>query len=169
MKVLWTPWRYEYIKSFEKKNSKENNECIFCKISKESTDDENYIVVRKRKVFVVLNIYPYNTGHLMIVPYRHVASIEDLTQEELQELAETIKLMVQALRKTYSPHGFNIGANIGRDAGAGIDQHFHVHVLPRWRGDTNFMPIIAGTKVIPETLDTTLKKIRQTLKELERG
>ncbi|RUM32423.1 MAG: HIT family hydrolase [Aquifex sp.] len=169
MNILWAPWRLKYIEKFnEKSEANEENECVFCKIAQEKNDDANFVVTRSEHTFVVLNIFPYNTGHVMVVPYKHVPTIEDLTMDELKDLMRMTKLIVKALKKAYSPHGFNLGANIGRDAGAGIEEHFHLHVLPRWRGDTNFMPTISNTKVIPEDLGTTLNKIRKALNEILR-
>jgi len=113
-----------------------------------------------------MNLYPYNTGHVMVVPYRHVADIADLTTDELTEMMELVKLSTIVIRKVLKPHGFNIGINIGRVAGAGIDKHVHVHVVPRWNGDTNFMPVIAGVKVISQDVRETYKALREALKEV---
>ncbi|MCC6010514.1 MAG: HIT domain-containing protein [Fervidicoccaceae archaeon] len=166
MKNLWAPWRMSYIEGLTRKN--EEKSCLFCRVISVSPDydEENLVVYRGEKTFVMLNKYPYNNGHLMVVPKRHVPSIEDLNDDELLELAKTINLMIRALKIAYNPDAFNIGANIGRDAGAGIEEHFHVHVVPRWRGDTNFMPVIADTKVIPQLLQDSYKSIKNVLSKL---
>lgn len=166
MKNLWAPWRMSYIEELTRKN--EEKSCLFCRVISVSPDydEENLVVYRGEKTFVMLNKYPYNNGHLMVVPKRHVPSIEDLNDDELLELAKTINLMIRALKIAYNPDAFNIGANIGRDAGAGIEEHFHVHIVPRWRGDTNFMPVIADTKVIPQLLQDSYKSIKNILSKL---
>lgn len=160
-----------YIEGLSKKNEEEF--CLFCRVLSldQKYDEDNLIVYRGNKVFVILNKYPYNNGHLMIVPNRHVASIEDLNDDELLELFKTTNMMIKAIKMVYNPDAFNMGANIGRDAGAGIEDHFHVHVVPRWRGDTNFMPVLNNTKVIPQLLRdsySSLKKAIETLtKQIE--
>ncbi len=159
MKILWAPWRMSYIKSADRMQG-----CFLCDaVSKR--DEDSYIVYRSRKVFVILNSYPYNTGHIMIAPYRHVAELESLDQDEAIDLVETMKKSLRALREAYSPQGFNIGINIGRVAGAGLESHIHIHIVPRWGGDTNFMPITGGAKVLPEDLDTAWKKLREAFQE----
>lgn len=133
--------------------------CVFC--TKIDADDAaEYVVARSEHVFVTLNTYPYNNGHLLIVPYAHVASVEDLPPEALLDLMRTLNKAIAALRRVYHPQAFNIGANIGAAAGAGIADHFHVHVVPRWGGDTNFMTVTAGTRVIPDLLDGTYRDLR---------
>jgi len=136
--------------------------CIFCEKPRQNKDEENYILLRGKHCYIMLNAFPYNNGHLMIAPYRHITQIEELTDEEAKELFQQLKLSLQALKKAMNPDGFNIGVNIGRPAGAGFD-HLHVHVVPRWNGDTNFMPILAETKVISEHLANTYKKLKQHL------
>ncbi len=165
MKVLWAPWRFTYIKQLGEKE--EDETCVLCKIirEKEEKDKENYVLYRGKYSYIVLNIYPYNTGHLMIVPYKHVPSITDLNDRELQEIFKLIKNSLNALKDAYNPDGFNIGANIGRDAGAGIHEHFHIHIVPRWRGDTNYMPIISDTKVISQALDDSYTLLQRALKK----
>lgn len=159
MRQIWAPWRIEYILMRKRKG------CIFCKFSDEKEkDEENFVLFRGRKNFVVLNNYPYNNGHLMVAPYRHVKNLEDLTEEEIYEHFMIVKKTVEILKKAYKPHGFNIGINLGKVAGAGVEGHIHTHVVPRWRGDTNYMPVIANTKVIPEALNETYKKLKQALK-----
>ncbi len=157
MRQLWAPWRIKYILMEKPKG------CIFCLKPKEERDEENLILYRGRTCFVMLNMFPYNNGHLMIAPYRHVPSIEQLTDEELLELGILAKAMLKLLRKVMNPDGFNIGFNIGRVAGAGIEDHVHMHIVPRWNGDTNFMPIICDTKVIPEGLFDTYRRLKEAL------
>lgn len=159
MKILWAPWRVEFIT--EKKNT-----CIFCEASKEGEDFKNLVFDRRTHVFAMLNKYPYNSGHLMIAPHRHVTDIEDLKNEEWMEMLLVMKDCLKALKKAMSPDGFNIGFNIGRASGAGYE-HIHLHLVPRWIGDTNFMPILSDTKVIPEHLQATYNKLINELKSLK--
>jgi len=154
MEKLWSPWRSEYIDSF--KTGETQIECIFCEAAGKEIDDLDNLLVRKSKLtFTLLNLYPYNNGHLMIVPYRHIGELSDLDDEESAELMQEIKLAQRALIDTLKPQGFNIGANIGRSSGAGIEDHFHFHIVPRWNGDTNFMPVIGEVKVISQDLKDT--------------
>lgn len=164
MKILWNPWRYEYVK----KASKNGGECLFCELQKKR-DDEAYIVYRGKRGFVVLNAYPYNSGHVMIAPYQHVGSLEELDDETLLELGKLVQLTIKALRKAYSPDGFNIGVNIGKAAGAGVPGHVHIHVVPRWVGDTNFMAIIAETKPLPTALKESFDLITVAFREVLGG
>ncbi|QKR01013.1 HIT domain-containing protein [Metallosphaera tengchongensis] len=157
MDHLWAPWRSKYIADASK--GKQEG-CLFCRVTQETMDKENLLVCRGRKSFIILNKYPYNPGHLMVVPYRHLPSLELLEKDEAMEIFAFTSRALKVLREIYSPDGFNVGINIGRIAGAGIDQHVHVHVVPRWSGDANFMPVIGDTKVLPETLDETYKKLR---------
>jgi ATP adenylyltransferase len=133
--------------------------CIFCERVKEGQDEENLVVKKGRHAFVLMNRYPYTTGHLMVAPYRHIASMCDLSPEEACELMTLLSWSERVLREAIRPAGFNIGMNIGRCAGAGFPGHIHVHVVPRWEGDTNFMPVLSETKVLPETLADTYRKI----------
>ena len=149
MKQLWAPWRIEYIK-LEKPE-----ECIFCKAVKENRDEENLVLWRGKVAFVIMNKFPYNNGHLMIAPYRHVGHFEELTKEELTEMGIILQKCVKVLKKAMSPDGFNVGINIGKIAGAGVEDHIHIHIVPRWSGDTNFMPVISDTRVIPQALHDT--------------
>jgi len=137
---------------------------VLCRIQ-EMSDEDALILYRGRTAYIVMNLYPYNTGHVMITPKRHVASLEDLTIEEKLELIILTQAAVQAIREVLNPHGFNIGVNLGRVAGAGIEQHIHVHVVPRWNGDTNFMPVIAETKVIPQDIRETYRLLREPVKK----
>ncbi len=158
MKRLWAPWRIEYILMEKPK------ECIFCKAIKENKDDENLILYRGKHSFIILNRFPYNSGHLMIVPYRHVKDIEDLNEEETTEMFILTQRSVKLLKTALNPDGFNIGINIGRVAGAGIESHIHIHIVPRWNGDTNFMPILSDTKVINQYLIETLEVLKKHIK-----
>lgn len=164
MKILWNPWRYEYIRQFTNKHEKDEV-CLFCKLQILSSE-EALVIHRGKKAFVVLNAYPYNSGHLMIAPYIHVADISELDDETVLEIAYLIKKAIKVLRKAFSPDGFNVGANIGRAAGAGVPGHFHIHVVPRWVGDSNFMAIIAGTKPLPMGLRETYEVLLKTWNEV---
>lgn len=141
---LWAPWRLQYILS------KKGPGCIFCEKPGKNLDRENLILYRTSLGFVIMNLYPYNNGHLMVVPYRHVYSITELKDEELLDLMKMTQLSVNCLKKAYMPEGFNIGLNIGKVAGAGIEEHLHFHVIPRWVGDTHFMAVLGEVRVIPE-------------------
>ncbi|KUH33575.1 HIT family hydrolase [Thermococcus celericrescens] len=160
MKTLWAPWRIEYIRS------PKHDGCIFCDFPKENRDRERLILYRGKHCFIIMNNYPYNPGHVMIAPYRHVGRWEDLTEEELLEIMKLSQLMIKALKKTMNPQGFNMGVNLGRVAGAGIDDHVHLHIVPRWNGDTNFMPVIADTKVIPESLEEAYDELKKAIDEI---
>ncbi|MFC1650216.1 HIT domain-containing protein, partial [Candidatus Latescibacterota bacterium] len=142
---LWAPWRMKYIEEIDADDS---DGCIFCDKPQEKEDKENLILHRGKKCFVILNKFPYNNGHILIVPYHHTSEISDLDQDTMLELMETVNLVVEAIKSIMRPDGFNVGMNLGRSAGAGIAEHVHMHVVPRWIGDTNFMPVIGGTKVI---------------------
>ncbi|MFH1655528.1 MAG: HIT domain-containing protein [Candidatus Omnitrophota bacterium] len=147
MKRLWAPWRIKYIQ-----RKIENKGCIFCQAYKSKQDRKNYVVYRNKSSFSILNIFPYVNGHVMVVPNRHVKDIDLLNQEELMDLLEVLRISKQQLDKTLKPHGYNIGLNIGSAAGAGFDKHLHIHIVPRWKGDANFMPFICDTKVVSQSL-----------------
>lgn len=151
MKHIWAPWRIQYILQEKPRG------CILCDKPKENEDEENYIVYRGRLNFILLNSYPYNPGHLLIAPYRHAASLEDLTRAERNEHFELVARSLPVLREAFKPAGFNIGANIGRVAGAGIEDHFHSHIVPRWQGDTNYIPVMADVRIVPQALADTYK------------
>ncbi len=154
MEHIWAPWRIEYIQ-MEKPQG-----CIFCDKSSQNDDALNYILYRGDKNFVIMNSYPYNPGHLMIAPYQHTGNLEELADEELHEHFKIISRSIQLLKKVFNPDGFNIGMNIGRIAGAGIADHFHTHIVPRWSGDTNFMPVVADTKVVSQAIGETYQKLK---------
>jgi len=153
MKFVWAPWRIEYIRA-EKPAG-----CILCDKPKEKCDAENYILYRGKLNFVMLNAYPYNPGHLLVAPYRHTASLVDLTDNERNEHYKLLSRCLAVLTEVYKPNGFNIGANLGKVAGAGIDDHFHSHIVPRWQGDTNFVPVLADVRVVPQALQGTYKDL----------
>jgi len=158
--TLWSPWRYEYITAGGAAEP-ESQTCIFCKLRDDPAKDEaNFVVHRASHSFIVLNIYPYISGHLLVVPYEHVDQLDAATKETTDELMDLTKRCQTALRDAYQPAGFNIGMNLGRSAGAGIVDHIHIHILPRWTGDTNFMSTVGKTRVIPEDLSTTYEKLR---------
>lgn len=155
MEQLWAPWRLAYIKGPEPEG------CIFCTKPAVGRDEENLIVWRGGSAFVMLNRYPYNSGHVMAVPVRHTGDLDQLTPSEVQDLWEAVRRSVRALRRAFGAQAFNIGVNLGRAAGAGITDHLHVHVVPRWTGDTNFMPVLADVKVIPQHLQDTYRQLRE--------
>jgi len=159
-KMLWAPWRAEYILG-EKENG-----CIFCNRFKKHSDIKNLIVYRGKRTFVILNKFPYNSGHCMIVPNRHVCLLDDLTKAEAVEFIETIRLTVKAARRAFNPDSFNIGMNMGEGSGAGIPEHIHMHIVPRWAEDTNFMPIIGETEVVSFPHNLVLKKLRKGFEEI---
>lgn len=152
---LWTPHRMAYIRGENKPTGDAENGCPFCLLIEREDDAKTLIVARGTAVYAVLNLYPYNPGHLMVLPYRHVADYTDLTPEETVEVAEFTQRAMRVIRSVSAPHGFNIGMNQGVIAGAGIAAHLHQHVVPRWGGDANFMPVIGHTKVLPELLGET--------------
>jgi ATP adenylyltransferase len=157
MDVLWSPWRYEYIKRGDEKKS----DCVFCAILKSpASDEEKFILHRAGFNFVILNIYPYISGHLMIVPIQHSADLDELPDETTNEMMNLAKRCQSILREVYRPNGFNLGMNLGKAAGAGVADHLHLHVLPRWIGDANFMTSIGETRTIPEDLRVTYDKLK---------
>ena len=159
MDVLWSPWRYKYIIGGADETAAVS--CVFCDIiNSPASDEEKFILKRAGFNFVVLNIYPYATGHLLIVPYEHLADLDKADKNSTDEMMDLAKRCQTALRDVYEPHGFNMGLNFGKAAGAGVASHFHMHVLPRWYGDVNFMTSIGETRTLPETLETTFAKLK---------
>ncbi|MBI4402296.1 MAG: HIT domain-containing protein [Nitrospirae bacterium] len=155
MKVIWAPWRMAYIK-----HSRKPAACIFCTKARGRRDADNLLLHRGQHGFVMMNLFPYNSGHLMVAPYAHVKSLESLPAECALDLIQLTNLSLRVLRAEIRPEGFNVGINLGRVSGAGIEEHVHVHIVPRWNGDTNFMPLFAETRVIPEHLQATYRKLR---------
>jgi ATP adenylyltransferase len=157
MEHLWSPWRMHYLQN----NAEVSGGCIFCAKPGEGRDAENLIVRRGEHAYVILNLYPYNNGHMMVVPYAHVPSPEQLETATLTEMMTLLNHGLSALRRMYNPQAFNVGMNIGGAAGAGIAEHIHLHAVPRWAGDTNFMTVTAGTRVIPEDLRETWQRMKE--------
>ncbi len=153
--ILYSPWRIKYILSEKEKG------CIFCIKPSEDNDEKNLILYRSKHSFVIMNIYPYNNGHIMVVPMRHTSTLQDLSDEELFDLMKTVKLSEKVIKTVYHPDGMNIGINLGKAAGAGIDEHLHIHIVPRWNGDVNFMTVIGGFRVIPEAFESSYIKLKE--------
>jgi ATP adenylyltransferase len=151
--VLWAPWRIEYITGTRERG------CIFCNRFAQSDDRENLILARGSHSFVIMNKFPYNNGHLMVAPIRHTGEFGSLGQAEIVEIFGFVQSFIDVFHRTMNPHGFNIGVNLGKTAGAGVEDHVHVHVVPRWDGDTNFMPVIGEVKVISEHIQSTYNKL----------
>lgn len=162
MDHLWSAWRLPYVTGGAKSDA-----CVFC-AAQSSPDAESLIVFRGSTSFVILNLYPYNNGHLMVVPNRHIASLAAATHEELCEMIELTQRAEVALGEAYAPHGMNVGINLGKPAGAGILDHLHIHVVPRWNGDTNFMTVVGQTRVLPEELPQTAERLRPIFERLAR-
>jgi ATP adenylyltransferase len=158
MDFVWTPWRYRYITTAGK-----DDRCVFCDALAAGDDAAVYIVLRGAKNFVILNRFPYTSGHVMVVPYAHGGSLSGCDVDTLSEMMALAKRVQEALEAIYHPEGYNLGMNVGRSAGAGITNHLHLHLLPRWNGDTNFMSAIAETRMLPEDLEDTYRKLRAAL------
>jgi len=156
LKYIWSPWRMAYIQNYDKKEG-----CVFCEALASPDGSENLIVIRGNYSFVILNRFPYTSGHLMILPFDHCSSIDALDENSRAEIMEFTNTAVSVLKMIYKPQGFNVGMNIGDAAGAGIAEHLHMHVVPRWGGDTNFMTSLAKTRVLPEALDETYRRVRE--------
>lgn len=163
MNHIWAPWRMGYVTAEQPKGRASPAGCIFCTKPKSGDDEANQILHRGELVFIMLNAFPYNTGHLMIAPFRHVSDPLELEAQESSELLYSIRIALEVLRSAFSPEGFNIGVNVGHVAGAGYAEHMHVHVVPRWSGDTNFMAVSADTRVVPEALAETYRRLREAL------
>jgi ATP adenylyltransferase len=162
MDHLWTPWRYQYIAG----RTESAAVCIFCSKPAENRDVDNYIVHRGAACYALLNLYPYTSGHLVVAPFDHVATLEEAAEKTLEEMIRLTRLAEQCLRAVYRPEGVNIGMNIGKCAGAGVAGHIHMHVLPRWTGDASFMTTVGETRVLPEDLETTYRKLSAAFREL---
>ncbi len=157
MEYLWAPWRVEYIEG------RRESGCILCQKPGEGSDETNLILHRDQHNFIIMNAFPYNPGHLMVAPYRHIADLQDLTEKEAKEHFDIVKKGLRLLKEVMKPAGFNIGLNVGKVAGAGIAEHLHTHIVPRWQGDTNFMPVLSDTKVMSEGLSALYQKLRANL------
>ena len=156
MDILWSPWRYDYVTGTGKGGG-----CVFCDILNNSaSDEEKFILKRAEFNFVILNVYPYASGHLLIVPLDHVADLDKVEKRVTDEMMDLVKSAQSALTEVYSPDGFNLGMNLGKQAGAGVAEHLHMHILPRWSGDVNFMTAIGQTRTMPESLETTYQKLK---------
>ncbi len=158
MDRIWAPWRMAYIENADKAEGR-----IFCTFPAENRDEERLILLRGERAFVILNAYPYSNGHLMVTPYRHTANLDDLTDEEMLEMMALTRRAVNLLKAAFHPDGFNIGINMGRVAGAGIADHIHIHIVPRWNGDTNFMAVVGDVRVVPESLFSVYSRLKAKL------
>ena len=156
---IWAPWRLPYVRDASKDAE---SECIFCAKPAEDDDEANLIVHRGELCFVILNRFPYTNGHLMVAPYAHLATLPEVEAPTIAELMALTQRAMNVLERTYSPHGYNIGFNQGRVAGAGVEHHIHLHVVPRWGGDTNFMPVLADTRVMPQSLADSYRALRES-------
>ncbi|MFH1223419.1 MAG: HIT domain-containing protein [Pseudomonadota bacterium] len=165
MEKIWAPWRGEYIQNSLKQNP---DECLFCELLKQKPSKENLVIHNSKDGLVVLNKYPYNSGHIMVVPKKHADSFDKLNDEEYKSLSNLLKLSVKVIYNVYEPQGCNVGMNLGRAAGAGIASHIHYHVVPRWNGDMNFMPVISEVKIISEHLLTAYEKIAKGFLEVQK-
>jgi ATP adenylyltransferase len=161
MDRLWSPWRLEYVTGADRKSG-----CIFCEAPRPPEPD-SLIVFEGRTCYVILNLYPYNNGHLMVVPLRHVAALGGLSSDELQEVGVLTQRSETALTEAYQPHGINVGINLGKPAGAGVLDHLHVHIVPRWYGDTNFMTVVGEMRVLPEDLGASAARLRPIFAKLD--
>jgi len=159
---IWTPWRMKYIQERH-----DYEDCIFCCAAKEHDDEKNLIFYRGEHVFLILNRYPYTSGHVMCVPYDHQARLQDLTQAARYEMMDMVNRCIEVLQSLYHPDGFNVGLNLGEMAGAGVADHLHTHIVPRWSGDTNFMSSIGDTRVLPEDLPTSYQRIKAAWEEFD--
>ncbi|MFP4528897.1 MAG: HIT family protein [Candidatus Kapaibacterium sp.] len=156
MDILWSPWRSKYIDTFKDEEKKRKESCFLCEAANNpDRDAELLVVARCEKVFAMLNKFPYNNGHMLISPYRHIGELDGLTEQEMAAMMMLIRESCAALKEAYQPHGFNIGMNAGRNAGAGVPEHIHMHIVPRWDGDTNFMAVFADVKVVSQSLEDT--------------
>jgi ATP adenylyltransferase len=162
MKHIWSPWRMKYIENNEKEEG-----CVFCNALTKEDSKENLIAFRGERAFVILNLYPYTSGHLMVVPFKHIATFEELDPATRAEMMELTSQSTTVLRKIYQPQAFNVGANIGEAAGAGVPGHVHIHIVPRWGADTNFMSVLGDTRVLPESIQDTYKRVRKGFESIQ--
>ncbi len=159
-KSVYAPWREDYLLGFKEKKKKKEKGCLFCRVRDEKKDRENLILSRGERTFVIMNRFPYTSGHLMIVPYRHAGTLEKLDEETLAEMMFETRNAVAILKRAFKPEGLNVGINLGRPAGAGVPGHLHIHIVPRWSGDTSFMPVIGGVRVVSVSLETTYEILK---------
>jgi ATP adenylyltransferase len=159
LELIWAPWRLSYVSKVGKESEKK---CFICRAVEEhpEKDEKNLLLFKGRRALVILNRYPYNTGHLMVCPVRHTGDFLSLLPEEILEINELLKRAMRALKRVYNPDGFNVGLNLGKASGGSVDTHIHYHVVPRWIGDTNFLPVTAGVKVIPQSLEETFRALK---------
>lgn len=155
MDYQWSPWRYQYVTGVKKEV-----ECVFCRLAKEFSDKENFVLYRGKTSYIVLNIYPYMNGHLLIIPFAHLALLSELPKNTSDEIMDLTKICQSVLEKEYKPQGFNLGMNLGQAAGAGVAAHLHMHILPRWFGDINFTTVIGETRILPEMLENTYQRLK---------
>jgi ATP adenylyltransferase len=159
-KILWAPWRIRYILE------EEGDGCLFCNKVQSADDVNNHVIARSEHSFALLNIFPYNSGHMMVAPYRHTAELENLPADEIADLMMLVQRSIKALKEAMGPEGFNVGFNLGKSAGAGVVDHLHLHIVPRWQGDTNFMPVISDTDVVPQSLDSACQLLRDAISKI---
>ncbi len=164
MERLYSPWRSQYIENVDNLDG-----CFLCNAFKSKDDEENLVLYRGKKAFIIMNLYPYNAGHVMVCPNEHIGDFTKIDKETLHEISELTQFAVKAIQKALKPDGFNLGYNLGRAAGAGLEDHIHNHIVPRWNGDTNFMPVIGEVKVISQDLKEVYHKIKKAMEELEKG
>ncbi len=164
MERLYSPWRSQYIENVDNLDG-----CFLCNAFKSKDDEKNLVLYRGKKAFIIMNLYPYNAGHVMVCPNEHIGDFTKIDKETLHEISELTQFAVKAIQKALKPDGFNLGYNLGRAAGAGLEDHIHNHIVPRWNGDTNFMPVIGEVKVISQDLKEVYHKIKKAMEELEKG
>ena len=160
MKRIFAPWRYKYV------SDPDSGGCIFCKATSSDDDRKSGVLFRGKYAFVIMNMYPYTNGHIMVAPYKHTGSFEELSDDEILEMSTMLQTWQKVLKKAMNPEGFNIGMNLGRIAGAGFEDHLHYHLVPRWSGDTNFMPVIGGTKIVPMSMDEAYDLLLKVYREI---
>lgn len=160
MKRIYAPWRYKYV------SNPDSGVCIFCKANRSDADRKSGVLFRGKLAFVIMNTYPYNNGHIMVAPYKHTGDFGELSEEEMLEISTVLKKWQEVIKKAMKPDGFNIGMNLGRIAGAGFEDHLHYHLVPRWSGDTNFMPVIGETKVVPMSIDEGYDLLLKTYRQI---
>jgi len=167
METLWSPWRSRYIDTFKDESKKHGDECFFCEAIKSPARDQELLVITRRELcFAMLNKFPYNNGHMLIAPYRHIGEFEQLTTEEMTAIMILLNDAMKVLKHCVKPHGFNVGANLGREAGAGVPGHLHFHIVPRWNGDTSFMPLLAEVKIVSQALEDNQQTFSNAFAEL---